>query len=327
MEENQAKFKWQRGRTLGKGSYGFVSLASTDTPSPMIPSLIAVKSCMLNRSQSLRNEREFLGMFEDCPQIIRCFGFNVTYEDDLYLYNLLLEFASAGSLADRINERGLPEFQVQKHTKNILLGLSLIHKKGIIHCDIKPQNILLTTDGADGMAEVAKIADFGLSINLEQNKKENMGYRGTKRYMAPEALIKEKYYPGVDIWSLGCTVYEMITGKPLWESSNSDQMLDRIKYKEPNIENPKLSTKAKDFLNNCLVRNPSARWSADMLLNHSFLKSVDNVQPPDMKKRLCDGMSLLRKKRTKTAFRTQPHIRDLVIQLDSDSKDGNSCLN
>ncbi|WMV14909.1 hypothetical protein MTR67_008294 [Solanum verrucosum] len=59
---------------------------------------------MLNRSQSLRNEREFLRMFKDCPQIIRCFGFNVTFEDDLYLYNLLLEFAPAGSLVDRIDE-------------------------------------------------------------------------------------------------------------------------------------------------------------------------------------------------------------------------------
>uniref|UniRef100_M1DH24 ATP binding protein n=1 Tax=Solanum tuberosum TaxID=4113 RepID=M1DH24_SOLTU len=156
---------------------------------------------------------------------------------------------------------------------------------------IKPQNILLTTDGDDEL--------------------------GTKRCVAPEALLKKEYCPGVDIWSLGCTVYEMITGKPLWESSNS----------EPNFENPNISTEAKDFLNNCLVRNPSARWSEDMLFNHSFLKSADDVQPPDTKKRQCDGMSLLSKKRTKTTHRTQPHIRDLVIQLDLDFKDGNSCPN
>ncbi|XP_015064769.1 mitogen-activated protein kinase kinase kinase 17-like [Solanum pennellii] len=318
MVEKQAKFTWNRGKILGKGSYGLVSMASTATRSRKIPSLIAVKSCMLNRSLSLRNEREFLRMFEDCPQIIQCFGFNITYEDDLYLYNLLLEFASVGSLADRINNLGLPEFQVQKHTKNILLGLSLIHKKGVIHCDIKPQNILLTGDADD---EVAKIADFGLSITLEQNSKENVGQRGTKRYMAPEALLKEEYCPGFDIWSLGCTVYEMITGEPLWESSIL--MLNRIQYEEPIIQNPKLSTEAKDFLNNCLAKNPSARWSADMLLNHSFLKSADDVQPPDTKKRQCGGMSLLRKKRTKTAFRTKPHIPNLVIQVDSDTNDGN----
>ncbi|KAH0695592.1 hypothetical protein KY284_015646 [Solanum tuberosum] len=167
------------------------------------------------------------------------------------------------------------------------------------------------------MAEVARIVDFGLSITFKQNWKENLWNRGTKTYMAPKALLKKEYGPGVDIWSLECTVYEIITGKPLWESSNS----------EPKFENPKLSTEAKDFLNNCLVRNPSARWSADMLLNHSFLKLADDVQPPDTKKRQCDGMPLLRKKRTKTAFRTRPHIRDLVIQLDSDSKDANSCPN
>ena len=62
---------------MGNGSYGFVSLAFTntdDTPSPTIPSLIAVKSSRLKSSRSLRNERKFLKMFEDCPQIIRCFG-------------------------------------------------------------------------------------------------------------------------------------------------------------------------------------------------------------------------------------------------------------
>ena len=153
-------------------------------------------------------------MFEDCPQIIRCFGFKVTCNDGLYLYNLELEYASAGSLADRIHERGgLLEFQVKKYTKNVVLGLSLIHKKGIIHCDIKPHNILLTTD------EVTKIVDFGLSITLQQiNCGDEVGLIGTKRYMAPEALLKEEYSPRFDIWSLGCTVYEMITGKPIWES-------------------------------------------------------------------------------------------------------------
>lgn len=202
---------------MGNGSYGFVSLAFTntdDTPSPTIPSLIAVKSSRLNSSRSLRNERKFLRMFEDCPQIIRCFGFKVTCKDGLYLYSLELEYASAGSLADRIHERGgLLEFQVKKYTKNVVLGLSLIHKKGIIHCDIKPHNILLTTD------EVTKIVDFGLSITLQQiNCGDEVGLIGTKRYMAPEALLKEEYSPRFDIWSLGCSVYEMITGKPLWES-------------------------------------------------------------------------------------------------------------
>ncbi|KAH0658886.1 hypothetical protein KY285_027433 [Solanum tuberosum] len=202
MAENQeAEIMWKRGRTLGQGGFGF----------------------------SLEDETEFLRMCQDSPHVIRSFGVKVTQEDDILLYNLLLEYASAGSLADRLlnnDQLGLPEFQVQKHTKNVLLGLRFIHRKGIIHCDIKPHNILLTsTDDDDDTEEVAKIADFGLSLTLEQSWTQKQGMRGTKRYMAPESLLKQEYGPEADIWALGCTVYELITGTPLWESSNSDPKL------------------------------------------------------------------------------------------------------
>ncbi|XP_049409930.1 mitogen-activated protein kinase kinase kinase 20-like [Solanum stenotomum] len=322
MAKNQeAEIMWKRGRTLGQGGFGFVSLAST-THSPLIPSLIAVKSCMLSHSHSLEDETEFLRMCQDSPHVIRSFGVKVTQEDDILLYNLLLEYASAGSLADRLlnnDQLGLPEFQVQKHTKNVLLGLRFIHRKGIIHCDIKPHNILLTsTDDDDDTEEVAKIADFGLSLTLEQSWTQKQGMRGTKRYMAPESLLKQEYGPEADIWALGCTVYELITGTPLWESSNSDpkfdDVLQRIKYEEPNLENDKLSTEVKDFLRYCLIKNPKSRWSAGLLLNHSFLKSADSVLPPKKRKRQHGYMSSLHRPNQKRAFRTQPHIRHLIIE-------------
>ncbi|KAJ8548327.1 hypothetical protein K7X08_030796 [Anisodus acutangulus] len=134
------------------------------------------------------------------------------------------EYASGGSLADRLRNynsgEGLPEFEVKKHTKNVLL-------------------------------EVAKIADFGLALTLEQSWTQKQGLRGTKGYMAPESVLKQEYGPDTDIWALGCTVYELITGTPLWKSSNSDEKFDdvlhRIKYEELSFENVKLSTEAKDF--------------------------------------------------------------------------------
>ncbi|XP_019240621.1 PREDICTED: mitogen-activated protein kinase kinase kinase 3-like [Nicotiana attenuata] len=148
----EVEVKWKRGRTLGKVGFGFVSLASIDNTTDYagtvhhrrIPSLIAVKSCMLSRSQSLQEEREFLRLFEKSPYVIPCFGVKVTLEDGVLLYNLLLEYASGGSLADRLNcsGKGLPEIEVKKHTKNVVLGLSRIHGEGIIHCDIKPHSIL-----------------------------------------------------------------------------------------------------------------------------------------------------------------------------------------
>ncbi|KAH0695599.1 hypothetical protein KY284_015653 [Solanum tuberosum] len=161
---------WKRGGSLGKGSYGFVSLAFTDTDSPMnVPSVIVVKS-------------------------------------------------------------------------------------------------------------LAKIADFGLALTSEQNRTQKQGLRGTKRYMAPESLLKQEYGPGVDIWALGCT-------------------------------------------------NPSSRWTAEMLLNHSFLKIADMVQPPEFTRKRPGYHSMyFSRLRQNKALRRQTHVRDMVTEIGADSESGNSEL-
>ncbi|KAH0749175.1 hypothetical protein KY290_028407 [Solanum tuberosum] len=119
-----AELLWKRGTTLGQGGFGVVSLASTSNAlfnGVTLPSLIAVKSCNYSDSQSLKEEEEFLGMFKHSPCIIHCFGANLSFEDEVIIYNLLLEYASGGSLANRLrNCNSLPEFEVKKHTKNVL---------------------------------------------------------------------------------------------------------------------------------------------------------------------------------------------------------------
>ncbi|XP_070035944.1 mitogen-activated protein kinase kinase kinase 20-like [Nicotiana tomentosiformis] len=304
---------WKRGKTVGKGSFGIVSLASTSNlhdhllNGVPLPFQIAVKSCKFSGSRYLRAESEFLRMFQESPYVIRSFGVNVTQENGVILYNLLLEYASGGSLADRLDadmnsRKGLAEFEVQKHTKNVLLGLSHVHSKGVIHCDIKPHNILVV-----GTDRIAKIADFGLAMTLEESRKIKHGIRGTYRYMAPESVIYHEYGTEVDIWALGCTVYELLTGTPLWETSsdindvNAD-VLYKIEFEKPKFQNAKLSKEAQDFLKRCLVKNPRSRWTAEMLLNHPFLKS-SYVQ---LTKKQSD-MSLLSR-----IFKTLPHIRDLI---------------
>ncbi|KAG5610569.1 hypothetical protein H5410_021850, partial [Solanum commersonii] len=93
-------------------------------------------------SQSLKEEEEFIGMFKHSPCVIHCFGVNLSFEDEIDLYKLLLEYASGGSLANHLrNFNSLPEFEVEKHTKNVLSGISCIHNNGIINCDIKLDNI------------------------------------------------------------------------------------------------------------------------------------------------------------------------------------------
>ncbi|KAH0664221.1 hypothetical protein KY284_029152 [Solanum tuberosum] len=294
-----AELLWKRGTTLGQGSFSVVSLASTSNAlfrGVTLPSLIALKSCNFSASQSFKEEVEILRMFKHSPYIIHCFGADVSFENNVNLYNLLLEYASGGSLADRLQDcNSLPEVEVKKHTKNVLLGLSCIHNNGIIHCDIKPGNILLVD-----MDKTAKIADFGLSVTLEQGMNQKQGViRGTERYMAPESVINTEYTPQVDIWALGCTVYELITGTPLWEDADGDDVLDKIEF-----ENSKLSNEAQDFLEKCLVKNPSSRWTADLLLNHPFLlHSSKAANTAKTRKKKSGSMSLLHKPIQKITFK------------------------
>lgn len=272
---------------LGEGSFGFVSLAKSSGLGDNfeleleLPPLFAVKSAELGRSSPLQYEREVLHEFRDCSNVIRCYGADASEEDGVILYNLMLEYAAGGSLADRIygGKSGFLEDEVRTYTKSVLMGLSCIHRKGFAHCDIKPDNILLVDDGP-GMS-VAKIGDFGLAKRVRKSSKQRRrkrGSRGTLAYMAPESILFGEYGCGVDVWGLGCTVVEMLTDKRLWDfnpkAEGKDAFLKRIVNQE--VEIPQgLSWDARDFLEKCLIKNPVLRWTADMLLGHTFVSCLE----------------------------------------------------
>ncbi|KAK6128687.1 hypothetical protein DH2020_037575 [Rehmannia glutinosa] len=236
---------WVRGEKLGRGSFATVNLAVPKSQSSGLPPLMAVKSCGISSSSSLMSEKLILEELKDCPEIIRCFGESFSYENGEKLYNVLLEYASGGSLADKLKnscDRRLPEFEVRQYTKALLKGLRYIHNSGYVHCDIKLQNILLCRNG------VVKIADFGLA----------------------------KRGPAADIWALGCVAAEMLTGSPAWRCSDVASLLMKIGVGDELPEIPKnLSSDGKDFLGKCFVKDPSKRWTAEMLLNHPFICDQD----------------------------------------------------
>ncbi|XP_027082145.1 mitogen-activated protein kinase kinase kinase 20-like [Coffea arabica] len=288
---------WIREKTLGSGSFGFVSIAKT-IPSSFpddeedqlffdLPPIIAVKSAEFSCSESLQRERLLLHEFQNCPQIIHCYGADVSEEDGHLLYNMLLEFASGGSLADYVHgsQYGLLEEEVKQFTRSVLLGLSYIHAEGYAHCDIKPANILLVDDEEGN--RTAKISDFGLATKVSKRRtgrKRKKGNRGTLFYMAPESVMFGEYDSKVDIWALGCTVIEMFTKKPAWDFDfgqctdldDFDEFFDRIKNEE--VEIPRgLSKDAQDFLAKCLIKNPGLRWTADMLSSHPFVSGLDKA--------------------------------------------------
>lgn len=257
--------EWVRGDSIGYGSFGTVNLAKSKSSV-----LMAVKSVSNSDSDSLKNEKLALDLIGSCPEIIRCLGDDLRIENGEELYNVFLEFASKGSLADLVKKSSgnLRESEIKRHTRSILKGLKHIHGNGFVHCDIKLQNLLVFGNGG------VKIADFGLTKKSGDGEGEKFEIRGTPLYLAPESVTESEYDSPADIWALGCAVVEMATGKPAWnaEKLNIPALMIKIGMSEELPEIPNfLSEEGKDFLRKCFVKDPRIRWTAEMLLDHPFV--------------------------------------------------------
>ncbi|XP_059437007.1 mitogen-activated protein kinase kinase kinase 18-like [Corylus avellana] len=259
---------WTRGRTIGRGSTATVSTATAHGSGRVL----AVKSAELSQSEFLKREQRILSTLS-CPQIVAYRGCDITCENGKLLYNIFMEYAPRGTLVDAIRSRGggLEEAEIKAYTRNIVLGLEYLHSNGIVHCDIKCHNVLVTGDGV-------KIADLGCARRIDDDgvTSDDLAIAGTPVFMAPEVARGEQQGFPADVWAMGCAVIEMATGRAPWtDASGPVSALYRIGYSGDVPEAPSfMSKQAKDFLDKCLKRDPVDRWSARELLNHAFLEEA-----------------------------------------------------
>lgn len=201
----------------------------------------------------------------DNPSVVKCHDMF----DHASEIQLLLEYMDCGSLEGKLihNESRLADL-----SRQILSGLYYLHKRKIVHRDIKPSNLLMNSRNQ------VKIADFGVSRILSQTMDPCNSAVGTIAYMSPERINTDlnhgKYdgYAG-DIWSFGVSILEFYVGHFPFAAGSGDwaSLMCAICMSQPPQAPPTASREFRDFINCCLQRDPSKRWTAGKLLNHPFI--------------------------------------------------------
>ncbi|KAK3002131.1 hypothetical protein RJ639_022294 [Escallonia herrerae] len=255
---------WQKGDFLGSGSFGTVYEGFTDDGFFFAVKEVSLLDQGSQGKQSiyqLEQEISLLSQFKQ-ENIVQYLG---TDKDDGKLY-IFLELVTKGSLANLYQKYHLKDSQVSAYTRQILNGLNYLHSRNVIHRDIKCANILVDASGS------VKLSDFGLAKATKLNDVKSC--KGTPYWMAPEVVNRKNrgYGLAADIWSLGCTVLEMLTSQIPYSHLEGMQALFRIGRGElPRIPNS-LSRVAQDFIVQCLQVNPDNRPTAAQLMDHPFVK-------------------------------------------------------
>ena len=245
--------------TLGRGGMGVVYKARDRRLLRMVALkfLSSGGLATVDQRERFRREAEALARLQH-PNILQVFetgdfpsavGPDVPY--------LVLEYAPGGTLAGRVRERPLAPREAARLVLDLGLAVQYAHERGILHRDLKPANILLAAEGTP------KIADFGLAklVDLAEDTTRTGVIAGSPSYMAPEqaAGLSRMAGPAIDIYSLGAILYELLSGRPPFQGSSRDEVLDQVRTSEAvplRRLMPRLPRDLETIVACCLAKDP-----------------------------------------------------------------------
>ena len=296
--------KYEIQTQLGKGAYGVVWRA-VDRRTKQVVAIKKIFDAFQNSTDAQRTFREIMFLQAlNHGNIIKLINVHRADNDkDIYL---AFEFMET-DLHAVIRAKILEDVHKQYIIYQLLKTLKYLHTAELLHRDMKPSNLLLNSDC------LMKVADFGLARSILTLEKEQASrpvltdYIATRWYRAPEILLgSTKYTKGVDMWSVGCILGELMLEKPIFPGTSTMNQLERIiavigkptpqdiasvnsQYAETMLESltrvvpksyqelcPKASPEAIDLMRKLMTFNPSERLSAEEALNHPYVASFHN---------------------------------------------------
>ncbi|CDO93105.1 unnamed protein product [Kluyveromyces dobzhanskii CBS 2104] len=298
--DNQSKFlkslassisnlsiRWQKRNFIGSGSFGNVySAVNLDTGD-----ILAVKEIKIQDAKSMKqifpSLKEEMRVMEilNHPNIVQYYGVEV-HRDKV---NIFMEFCEGSSLACLLEHGRIEDEMVtQVYTLQLLEGLACLHQSGVVHRDIKPENILLDRNG------VIKYVDFGAAkliakngskkLSLDSTKASTGGKDmiGTPMYMAPETVTGQGHgkFGSDDIWSLGCVVLEMVTGRRPWANLDNEWaiMYHVAAGHLPQFPNKsEISSAGRKFISRSLIQDANKRATAMELLLDPWITQIRKI--------------------------------------------------
>ncbi|BFZ60165.1 Protein kinase of the Mitotic Exit Network [Saitoella coloradoensis] len=270
--------QYQIGNCIGRGQFGAVYRAlNLDDGHIVAVKRIPIDDRTETEVDDIMKEIDLLRRLKN-PTIVRYEGFVKTPG---YM-NIILEYVENGSLANTLKAFGsFPEKLVVSYTVKILEGLKYLHEQEVVHCDLKAANILTTKSGH------VRLSDFGVSLNLKAVEKKKEDINGTPNWMAPEVILLQGASPASDIWSLGCTIIELLTTMPPYHTMNAMSAMFRIVEDDHPPIPEDITDELKEFLMTCFKKDPAERPTAQDLFLHPWITmqtwspELKNLRPQD----------------------------------------------
>ena len=255
---------------IGKGKFGIVHLGIHKKTNEKVAIKIINKSSLKTPDDKvlIRSEIDIMKLCHH-PNIIRLLDH---FENSEYIF-IVMEYISGGTLTQFLKKRyfNFSESQAANIINQIGQGLKYLHSYGIVHRDLKTENIMMTQLNDNG---IIKIMDFGLSKIVGPKEGLIDGY-GTLNYVAPEVLLREPYNKEIDIWSLGIILYLFLCGHVPFFGNKQDIIAKKIVYDDVDFDEDEWemrSRKVIDLIEKCLEKDPKKRIDIDQFLMHPWFK-------------------------------------------------------